>query len=115
MDEKGNFASFPIDGKSYKGKELYDKMDDKIKDAYFLPKNTKEKQAACDFMWYLWCGAMSPMFGKHRIATFENYFIGEAETRKERMNPYYKLSHENPEICEKILKDLDWILKTATS
>ena len=105
MNDKGEFIPLNIDGKNYKGKALFDKIDEKIDDAYFLPKNSKEKQSACDFMWYLWCGAVSPMFGKHKIATFENYFIGLPETRKEHMNPYYKLSHQSPEICNKILNE----------
>lgn len=105
MNEKGEFTSLVIDKKAYKGKALFDKIDDKIKDAYFLPKNSKEKQDCCDFMWYLWCGALSPMFGKHKIATFENYFIGKEETRKERMNPYYKISRESQDVCNNILEE----------
>ena len=105
MDEDGDFVPLNIDGKPYKGKALFDRIDEKINDAYFLKKNTKEKQDAVDFMWYLWCGALSPMFGKHRIATFENYFIGLPETRKEHMNPYYKLSYKDPEICNKIMAE----------
>ena len=105
LDEKGEFANLNIDGKNYKGKALFDKLDEKINDAYFLTKNSKEKQNACDFMWYIWCGALSPMFGKSKIATFENYFIGLPETRKEPMNPYYKIGHDDPNICDKILEE----------
>ena len=34
-------------------------------------------------MWYLWCGAKSPLFGKSKAATFERYFIDNTEENKE--------------------------------
>ena len=55
-------------------------------------------------MWYLWCGAKSPVFGKDRMTTFEHYFVEDKFTHKERMNPYYQLSHQ-VEVCERILED----------
>lgn len=105
MTEDGEFDELSIDGKPYKGKALLDKIDLKTHNAYFLPKNSKERNNASDFMWYLWCGALSPMFGKHKIATFENYFIGTKETRHEIFNPYFKLSQNNEEICNKIFEE----------
>ena len=33
-------------------------------------------------MWYLWCGAKSPLFGKDKMATFERYFIDAKELHK---------------------------------
>ena len=29
------------------------------------------KEEALDLMWYLWCGARSPVFGKSKMTTFE--------------------------------------------
>ena len=57
-----------------------------------------------DFVWYLWCGPKSPVFGKDNMATFENYFVADKATHKENMNPYYKLMQKE-EICDKILKE----------
>lgn len=55
-------------------------------------------------MWYLWCGAKSPVFGKDRMTTFEHYFVEDKAAHKERMNPYYQLSQQ-VDVCERILAD----------
>ena len=40
-----------------------------------------------DFLYYLWCGPLSPIFGRDRMASFEHLFVdGEFPERK---NPYY--------------------------
>ena len=44
-----------------------------------------------DFMWYLWCGPKSPLFGKEKAATFERYFVEEKDLHKEPKNLYYTL------------------------
>lgn len=38
------------------------------------------------------------------MATFENYFLAEPELKKERMNPYYRLSVQE-EHCDRILEE----------
>jgi fructose-1,6-bisphosphatase-3 len=55
-------------------------------------------------MWYLWCGAKSPVFGKDKMTTFEHYFIEDKTTHKEVYNPYYQLSQKE-EYCDKILEE----------
>ncbi|NLL92319.1 MAG: fructose-1,6-bisphosphatase [Ruminococcaceae bacterium] len=102
MTKEGMFSSLKIEGKEYAGKELMDKMNDIIRDAYFLPKNHKDKQKSLDYMLYLWCGPLSPMFGKSRMATFENFFVEDKRLRKEEYNPYYEVS-EREYICRMIL------------
>ena len=57
-------------------------------------------------MWYLWCGAKSPLFGKEKAATFERYFIDDKETHKENKNPYYTLINKE-EICNKVLENFE--------
>lgn len=57
-----------------------------------------------DTLWYLWCGSLSPLFGKDKISTFENYFVAEKEARVETKNPYFKLIHEK-EFWRNILSD----------
>ncbi len=104
MREDGRFDELVIDGQAYKGKALMDFIDGQIQNAYFLEKGTPEKEKSCDFMWYLWCGSKSPVFGKDKMATFENYFLAEPELKKERMNPYYRLSVQE-EHCDRILEE----------
>lgn len=104
MKEDGSFEEMMFDGKAQYGKSLMDCIEKQIKKAYFLPDGDKEKEDASDFMWYLWCGAKSPVFGKDRMATFEHYFIADKSTHKENMNPYYRLSVEE-KYCGQILEE----------
>lgn len=104
MKEDGSFEEMMFDGKAQYGKSLMDCIEKQIKKAYFLPDGDKEKEDASDFMWYLWCGAKSPVFGKDRMATFEHYFIADKSTHKENMNPYYRLSIEE-KYCGQILEE----------
>ena len=104
MKEDGSFEEMNCDGKMLSGKALMDFIAEEIHKAYFLKEGDPQKEKARDFMWYLWCGAKSPVFGKDRMATFENYFVEDKSTHKERMNPYYQLSQQ-VEVCNKILAD----------
>ena len=104
MTENREFDGLMVGGKMYRGKELMDFIDTQVKNAYFLPEDAPEKEACRDFMWYLWCGAKSPLFGKEKMTTFEHYFIEDKATHKEAMNPYYQLSEEE-ETCDMILKE----------
>lgn len=102
MDKNGDFQSVCINGGSYRGKALLDKLDEIVNRAYFLPKDTEEKEYACDFLWYLWCGPRSPLYGKDKMAFFERYYIGDARLHREQYNEYYVFS-ENSGVCKKIL------------
>ena len=104
MTENREFDGLMVGGKMYRGKELMDFIDTQVKNAYFLPEDAPEKEACRDFMWYLWNGAKSPVFGKDKNRSFEHYFIEDPEVMRETMNPYYQLSEEE-ETCDMILKD----------
>lgn len=98
IEENGEYTEVDVLGKKLKGKELLDYIDKVVQDAYF----TSNKNAK-DYMWYLWCGKNSPFFGKEKMTTFEQYFVDEKETHKEKKIPYYKFV-KRKENCEKILK-----------
>ena len=68
MTENREFDGLMVGGKMYRGKELMDFIDTQVKNAYFLPEDAPEKEACRDFMWYLWNGAKSPVFGKDKTA-----------------------------------------------
>ena len=104
MKEDGTFEELKLKGIIYSGKRLLDYLEDVVKMAYFLPDDDPTKDWYRDFMWYLWCGPKSPVYGKDNMATFENYFVADKAAAKENMNPYYKLS-EKEEFCNKILKE----------
>ena len=87
------------------GKELLDKIDRVIRRAYFESSDSDTKIEATDYVWYLWGGKDSPLFGKDKMAYFERTFIGSnIPESKETYAPFYTLSH-NVEICEKILSE----------
>ena len=98
------FEELKLKGIIYSGKRLLDYIEDAVKMAYFLPDDDPTKDWYRDFMWYLWCGPKSPVYGKDNMATFENYFVADKAAAKENMNPYYKLC-EKEEFCNKILKE----------
>jgi fructose-1,6-bisphosphatase-3 len=102
MDEKGELQSVNIAGYEYSGKWLFDKIDELVNKSYFLSKNTDEKEYACDFMWYLWCGSKSPLYGKDKMTFFERLYIDDESLHKENYNAYYSYS-ENADVCCKIL------------
>ena len=102
MLENGEFEAVEFMGKKFKGKELMDNIENIAHKAFF--GNKEENSEAVDLMWYFWCGAKSPLFGKDKAATFERNLLEEKALHKENKNPYYKLI-ENEEICDKILEN----------
>jgi fructose-1,6-bisphosphatase-3 len=104
MEEDGEFTKVNILGKTLSGKEYLDFIDKNIRIAYLEKDNIDKNTDINDFMWYLWCGPKSPLFGKEKAATFERYFVEDKETHKEKKNPYFVLN-EKEEICINILKE----------
>ena len=104
MEEDGSFSELEMEGEKFSGKSLMDYIAVKMVRAYYGDEEDEDVLPARDFMWYLWCGPKSPMFGKSKMATFENYFVEDKAIRKEIYNPYYQLcNHE--EICDKIFRE----------
>jgi fructose-1,6-bisphosphatase-3 len=106
MTPEGEFSQVSFNDRTYAGREYLDYIDTIVRKAYFAPAHSAEQHDARDFLWYLWCGALSPLFGKNKMATFERYFIEDKPLHKEVMNPYYKLLDDRV-VCEKILLDFN--------
>ena len=104
MKKDGSFDTITMNGVSYGGKALMDFFNQQVQNAYFMPEGTPGKEQAMDMMWYLWCGAKSPVFGKDKMTTFEHYFVEDKSTYKEVMNPYYQLSLKE-EFCNRLLEE----------
>lgn len=104
MRADGTFEAMTCEGKQLSGKALMDHISGQIHKAYFMEGESAEKENAKDFMWYLWCGAKSPVFGKDKMTTFEHYFVADKQTHKEKLNPYYQLS-QREEVCDRILAE----------
>lgn len=97
----GDFLSFSIDGNDLRGRELFDSLAVVVQRAFQF-----QRQTDLDLLWYLWCGPLSPLFGKDKIATFESCFIEDAAAHKEVKNPYFDLIH-NRDFCAKVLREFD--------
>ena len=106
MSPDGELKSVPYGGVPMKGKALLDALERACRQGYALREEepTETKVRGFDIMWYLWCGADSPLYGKNKMATFERYFIEETETHKEEKNPYFDF-RDNREVCVKILEN----------
>ena len=102
LDENGRLQSVNIAGTDYSGKALLDKLDEIVNKAYFMQPG-EEKDYAADYMWYLWSGARSPLYGKDKMAFFERYFLDDKKLHKENYNAYYHFS-EQAEVCGWILE-----------
>lgn len=106
MDERGGFAKVKIKGKTLSGRAYLDEIERIVREAHYASDNSKGRRDAGDYMWYLWCGPHSPIFGKDRITTFERYFVGDKAAHHEVSDPYYQ--HVNSrEACEAILREFD--------
>ena len=104
MEADGSFSALELDGKLCRGKAMLDALDNIVRRAYY-----QHDPACVDFMWYLWSGAKSPLFGKARMTTFERYFTakdipGAEELRREPKDPYYSL-YEQEDTVRAILTD----------
>lgn len=107
LDENGNFEGVTIAGKTYKGKNYFDFAERVARRAYFGNHDSND----CDFMWYLWCGEKSPLFGR-TIKTFERTFVSDPETWEEEKNEYYKLYYTE-KVCHMILREFELYSNTS--
>ena len=101
MTEDGELDEIKIFDKTLKGREYFDYIG-KIINNLYLSKQKNEDYL--DFMWFLWLSPKSPLFAKGKMATFESYFIDDAEAHSESKKPYYH-HVENKDICIKILNE----------
>ncbi|PMD73789.1 fructose-bisphosphatase class III [Companilactobacillus nuruki] len=104
VDNDGNFLKWKIDGREYYGKNLLDYFEYILKDGMHHP--TTGDCFNSDFIWFLWEGKNSPLFGKNKMATFERYFLKDEKLQQEEFNPFYKLCH-NEWFADKLLKEFD--------
>jgi fructose-1,6-bisphosphatase-3 len=101
----GSFARFREGGETYQARSFMDYLDRLVRQGC-LGTDPEKKLAGLDAIWYLWSGAQSPLFGKHKMATFERYFIADKTTHQERMNPYYDW-RDQEETARRILAEFD--------
>lgn len=112
MNEEGEFEDVEINGKKFKGKQLFDYLDDQVRKAYFSPNKSEGTGYSGDLMWYLWLGSDSPLFGKEKMTTFERLFVEDKASHKEPTRPYYQFINEKW-LAEKILHEFGLDPRTA--
>ena len=104
MTEDGKLQSFTISGQELSGKAFMDYADKTARQAYYHKRGTPERVFGMDFLWWLWAGRNSPIFGRDRMATFERRFIDNEVAQAEPKNPYYTY-YQDPEVCDMLLKE----------
>ena len=104
MTADGQLLSFSIGGKERKGREFLDYADTAARQAYYHKLGTSERQLGMDFLWFLWAGRNSPIFGRDRMTTFERRLIKDESAWTEPKNPYYT-HYQDPAMCDFLLKE----------
>ena len=90
MTEDGAFAAIRFEGVARSGKQLFDYCDRRARQGSSAPPGSPARLAGQDFLWYLWCGAKSPLFGRSAMTTFERLYIADPAAHREIKDPYYK-------------------------
>lgn len=95
-EANGEFSCVTVGDKQYKGKALYDRLDTLVRAAAIGDRYS------IDFMWYLWCGKKSPLYGRDKMCVYKKYFENEVET--ENKDPYYEYVKKE-DFCLKVLAE----------
>jgi fructose-1,6-bisphosphatase-3 len=98
-DANGEFLPLQVDGRELRGRAMFDAVQRVIMRAV-----DKQREPDLDFLWYLWGGPRSPLFGKDRIATLERDYIADEKTHRETKDPYFHLINEVG-FCDKVLAE----------
>ncbi len=104
MTENGKLLHFSIGGRIRTGREFMDYADRTARKAYYDKRGTEEREFGMDFLWWLWAGRNSPIFGRERMATFERRFILDEDAQAEPKNAYYSY-YNDPAVCDMLLSE----------
>lgn len=95
VDEKGEPLAMNVDGRTVAGRELMDELQSVTRRAFRNgPISPTNPNPDADWVYYLWGGPLSPLFGKDKLSTFESHFIADKAAHKEHKNPYFELIHD---------------------
>ncbi len=92
MEEDGSFTSFPFDEGPLSGRAFLDRTEELARQGYYARSGSGERKRGKDFLWYLWCGKNSPLYGRSKMASFERLLIEDSTTWQEKKDPYYRHS-----------------------
>lgn len=89
LEKDGSFTQKSFEGKLYSGRSLMDYCEKKAREGYFAPLHTAERLSGQDFLWYLWCGPKSPIYGRAKMSTFEHLLTFGGDVCEEKKDFYY--------------------------
>ncbi len=95
-EANGEFSSVNVGRESYSGKALYDRLEKLVRAA------ADGDEYSVDYIWYLWCGKKSPLYGRDKMCVYTRYFENRME--QERKDPYYDFI-KTESFCLKVLKE----------
>ncbi len=95
LDENGEFEKVKVFGEQGLSGRAYLDACDRCARAAFYNRDDN----SLDFMYYLWCGRKSPLFGKDKMTTFERYFVSDQSVWQEKRNPYYGYVDDLDVVC----------------
>lgn len=104
-EKNGEFSAVAVGDKTYKGKALYDRLDTLVRAA------ARGDRYSRDFMWYLWCGKKSPLYGRDKMCVYTKYFAGYSE--KENKDYYYDYIKDE-RFCLRVLESFGLCGKYST-
>lgn len=104
MNDDGSLMTFTIGGKERSGKRFLNYAEKTARKAYYDKRGSEERQFGMDFLWWLWAGRNSPIFGRDRMTTFERRFIADESTWVEPKNAYYTYCQDR-RVCDWLLKE----------
>ena len=104
MNPDGSLMTFTLGGRERRGREFLDYAEQTARKAYYDKWGSQERQLGMDFLWWLWAGRNSPIFGRDRMTTFERRFIADESTWAEPKNAYYTHYHDAA-VCEMLLAE----------
>jgi len=102
VDKTGNPLPLSIDGREVSGRAMMDAFDEIIRRSFRAGQDASASDL--DWLWYLWAGPRSPLFGKDKMTTFETAFVADKQTHEEHKNAYFKLIHD-AEFVKRICAD----------
>ena len=104
MTADGKLMSFTIGGHERSGRDFLNYAEKAARKAYYDAPGSTERQLGMDFLWWLWAGRNSPIFGRDRMTTFEQRLIKDESAWTEPKNSYYAL-YQDPAVCDMLLKE----------
>ncbi|MBQ7515469.1 MAG: fructose-1,6-bisphosphatase [Schwartzia sp.] len=98
MQEDGSFTAVTMGGRTLSGRAYLDFVDAICRRAW-----QKRDLESLDYMWYFWCGRLSPFSGRE-FKTFERMLVDDESTWEEPDDAYF-VCQNDPATSERLLSE----------